>query len=98
MTWEVLLPIVPAVPMMCSLPQVVDRLEATLRVKRFNQLGGLQLDRDVRHMVVTLSQASPAMLREHDSLLLCAHVTFDGAYQRISGLHVSLLCQITIMA
>ena len=41
-------------------PQVVDRLEATLRVKRFNQLGGLQLDRDVRHMVVTLSEASPA--------------------------------------
>ncbi len=39
--------------------QVVDRLEATLRVKRFNQLGGLQLDRDVRHMVVTLSEASP---------------------------------------
>lgn len=37
--------------------QVVDRLEATLRVKRFNQLGGLQLDRDVRHMVVTLSEA-----------------------------------------
>ena len=36
--------------------QVVDRLEATLRVKRFNQLGGLQLDRDVRHMVVTLSE------------------------------------------
>lgn len=53
-------------------PQVVDRLEATLRVKRFNQLGGLQLDRDVRHMVVTLSEASPAVLREHNTMLLSA--------------------------
>lgn len=37
---------------------MVDRLEATLSVKRFNQLGGLQLDRDVRHLINTLSEVS----------------------------------------
>ena len=49
--------------------QVVDRLEATLRVKRFNQLGGLQLDRDVRHMVVTLSE----VMSPHLSLIAPLH-------------------------
>ena len=43
--------------------QVVDRLEATLSVKRFNQLGGLQLDRDVRHLINTLSEVSPCRNR-----------------------------------
>lgn len=38
---------------------MVDRLEATLSVKRFNQLGGLQLDRDVRHLINTLSEVTP---------------------------------------
>ena len=54
--------------------QVVDRLEATLRVKRFNQLGGLQLDRDVRHMVVTLSKViSPERFHFH-RITSCYHL------------------------
>ena len=41
-----------------DLPQVVDRLEALLRLKRFNQLGGLQLDRDVRTLVSALADVT----------------------------------------
>ncbi|CAK0785054.1 hypothetical protein CVIRNUC_008259 [Coccomyxa viridis] len=51
------------------LQKVVDRLEATLRVKRFNQLGGLQLDRDVRHMVVTLSEVTQRTIRDKFAVL-----------------------------
>ncbi|CAL5229024.1 g12271 [Coccomyxa viridis] len=51
------------------LQKVVDRLEATLRVKRFNQLGGLQLDRDVRHMVVTLSEVTQRTVRDKFAVL-----------------------------
>ncbi len=70
--------------------QVVDRLEATLRVKRFNQLGGLQLDRDVRHMVVTLSEASPCQAL--GTALPSAKCLSQGprACRLLCGLHISV--------
>ena len=46
------------------LDKVTERLEATLRLKRFNQLGGLQLDRDVRVLVSTLAEVVPGTVRE----------------------------------
>jgi hypothetical protein len=48
---------------------VVERLEALLRVKRFNQLGGLQLDRDVRTLVVTLSEVTQRTVRDKFAVL-----------------------------
>ena len=47
-----------------SSKQIVERIEAVLRLKRFNQLGGLQLDRDVRMLVATLSEVVPGAVRE----------------------------------
>lgn len=47
-----------------KLKQIVERIEAVLRLKRFNQLGGLQLDRDVRMLVATLSEVVPGTVRE----------------------------------
>lgn len=44
--------------------QVVDRLEALLRLKRFNQLGGLQLDRDVRTLVSSLADLTARSVRD----------------------------------
>lgn len=44
--------------------KIVERIEAVLRLKRFNQLGGLQLDRDVRMLVATLSEVVPGTVRE----------------------------------
>lgn len=44
--------------------QVVDRLEALLRLKRFNQLGGLQLDRDVRTLVSSLADVTARSVRD----------------------------------
>lgn len=44
--------------------QVVDRLEAAMQVKRFNQLGGLQLDRDVRTLVATVSDMTQRTVRD----------------------------------
>ncbi len=38
--------------------QVVDRIEAMMRLKRFSQLGGLQLERDVRLLVSVLGEAT----------------------------------------
>jgi hypothetical protein len=38
-------------PVACSPGQVVARLEAVLSQKRFTQLGGLQLEKDVRLLV-----------------------------------------------
>ena len=51
------------------LAQVVDRLEATVRVKTFNQLGGLQLDRDVRNLVSTLSGVTQRTVRDKFAVL-----------------------------
>ena len=45
--------------------QVIDRLEATMRLKRFNQLGGLQLDRDVRILTSTLADITQHAVRDH---------------------------------
>ena len=47
-----------------SPPQVVDRLEALLRLKRFNLLGGLQLDRDVRTLVSALADVTQRSVRD----------------------------------
>ena len=47
------------------LPQVIDRLEATMRLKKFNQLGGLQLDRDVRVLTNTLSDITQQAVRDY---------------------------------
>lgn len=41
----------PAHPHTVMVPQVVARLEAVLSQKRFTQLGGLQLEKDVRLLV-----------------------------------------------
>ena len=46
------------------LSQVVDRLEASMHLKRFNQLGGLQLDRNVRVLVSTLSEVTQRTVRD----------------------------------
>ena len=53
---------------------MVDRLEAVVRVKRFNQLGGLQLDRDVRMLVSTLSSLTQRTVRDKFAILsqVCA--------------------------
>lgn len=48
---------------------MIERLEAILRVKRFNQLGGLQLDRDVRTLVVTLSEVTQRTVRDKFAVL-----------------------------
>ena len=48
---------------------MVERVEATLRLKRFNQLGGLQLDRDVRSLVVTLSNVTQRTVRDKFAIL-----------------------------
>ncbi|EIE27386.1 COG4-domain-containing protein [Coccomyxa subellipsoidea C-169] len=55
----------------CALPfgQVVERVEATLRLKPFNQLGGLQLDRDVRALVATLSNVTQRTVRDKFAIL-----------------------------
>ena len=49
----------------CIAFQVIDRLEATMRLKRFNQLGGLQLDRDVRILTSTLADITQQAVRDH---------------------------------
>lgn len=48
---------------------LVHRFEAQLMQKRFNQLGGLQLDRDVRLLVTRLSEMSQSAVREKFSRL-----------------------------
>ena len=48
----------------CMPVQVVDRLEASINLKRFNQLGGLQLDKNVRIMVSTLSDITQRTVRD----------------------------------
>lgn len=45
--------------------QVIDRLEATMRLKKFNQLGGLQLDQDVRVLTNTLSDITQQAVRDN---------------------------------
>lgn len=42
----------------------MEHLEACLHLKRFNQLGGLQLDRQVRQMVSSLAEASQRSVRD----------------------------------
>ena len=44
--------------------QVVDRIEAVMRLKRFSQLGGLQLERDVRLLVSVLGEATGHPVRD----------------------------------
>ena len=39
--------------------QVVERLEAVLQLQRFTQLGGLQLERDVRLLTSALGEVRP---------------------------------------
>ena len=51
--------------LMLCVVQVIDRLEATMRLKRFNQLGGLQLDRDVRILTSTLADITQQAVRDH---------------------------------
>lgn len=46
------------------LVQVVDRLEASMHLKKFTQLGGLQLDRHVRVIVSTLSEITQRTVRD----------------------------------
>lgn len=46
------------------LEKVVERLEAVVAGKRFNQLGGLQLDRDVRTAVATLGEVTQRTVRD----------------------------------
>lgn len=62
--------------------QVVDRLEAVVRVKRFNQLGGLQLDRDVRTLVSTLSSLTQRTVRDKFAILnqVRAIMTLQGSW------------------
>lgn len=48
---------------------MVERVEATLRLKPFNQLGGLQLDRDVRALVATLSNVTQRTVRDKFAIL-----------------------------
>ena len=55
--------------------QVVERLEATVRVKRFNALGGLQLDRDVRALVSTLSGLTQRTVRDKFAVLNQARIS-----------------------
>jgi len=43
---------------------VVDRIEAVMRLKRFSQLGGLQLERDVRLLVSVLGEATGRPVRD----------------------------------
>lgn len=50
--------------MYCHYEQVLERLEAAIQLKRFSQLGGLQLDRDVRLMLSTLSDLTQKPLRD----------------------------------
>ena len=47
-----------------TFPQVVDRVEALLRLKRFNQLGGLQLDRNIRDLVTSLADLTQRSVRD----------------------------------
>lgn len=44
--------------------QVLERLEAAMQLKRFSQLGGLQLDRDVRLMLSTLADLTQKPVRD----------------------------------
>ncbi|KAK9819498.1 hypothetical protein WJX81_007056 [Elliptochloris bilobata] len=46
------------------LNKVVDRVEAVMRLKRFSQLGGLQLERDVRLLVSVLGEATGRPVRD----------------------------------
>jgi len=68
--------------------QVVERVEATLRVKRFNQLGGLQLDRDVRSLVGTLSNVTQRTVRDKFAVL-----NQMGAPMETSTTEICRLCQ-----
>ncbi|KAK9800904.1 hypothetical protein WJX73_009018 [Symbiochloris irregularis] len=47
-----------------ALEKVVERLEAIVAGRRFNQLGGLQLDRDVRLAVATLGEVTQRTVRD----------------------------------
>jgi hypothetical protein len=56
-----------SIPHRAPLPpssQVVDRVEALLRLKRFNQLGGLQLDRNIRDLVTSLADVTQRSVRD----------------------------------
>jgi conserved oligomeric Golgi complex subunit 4 len=46
------------------LDKAVDRVEALLRLKRFNHLGGLQLDRDIRDLVSSLAEVTQRSVRD----------------------------------
>ena len=58
--------------------QVVDRIEAIMHVKAYNQLGGLQLDRNVRALVATLSDIT------QKTVLSCSSVVSYGAPGAVS--------------
>lgn len=53
----------------CRMVQVVTRLEACMHLKQFNQLGGLQLDRNIRAMVGPLSDFTQRTIRDQFSKL-----------------------------
>ena len=43
---------------------MVDRLEASMHLKKFSQLGGLQLDRHIRVIVSTVSDITQRTVRD----------------------------------
>jgi hypothetical protein len=47
-----------------TIDKIVMRMEATVSQKRFTQLGGLQLERDVRGLVVALSEVTTRSVRD----------------------------------
>ena len=49
--------------------QVVERLEAVLQLQRFTQLGGLQLERDVRMLTGALGEVTQRTVRDKFSRL-----------------------------
>jgi hypothetical protein len=62
--------------------QVVDRIEAIMHIKAFNQLGGLLLDRNVRALVATLSDVTQKTV-----LLPTSTLNFQGVWCYMIGRH-----------
>jgi len=50
--------------LMSAVDKIVSRMEAAIAQKSFTQLGGLQLDKDVRTLVIGLSELCETSLRE----------------------------------
>lgn len=65
-TWlqNLLVPDMYSKVLMSAVDKIVSRMEAAIAQKSFTQLGGLQLDKDVRALVVGLSELCETSLRE----------------------------------